>query len=149
MNETEKGLSAENVEEYLETIHWVPLKDNIIYFLTEAKKISKKLPRDIFITNSVKEGQNRGVDSEPEDLWFFLDDYCIKVRGIETKKNTEKLELIPLKGKVQNVCIVEQNCRPPEGAGPTPAPQITVTIKREGIEEIERKRPNPLTATRC
>ena len=91
----------------------------------------------------MKEGQNRGVDSEPEDLWFFLDDYCIKVRGIETKKNTEKLELIPLKGKVQNVCIVEQNCRPPEGAGPTPAPQITVTIKREGIEDIELKAAQP------
>ena len=128
MNETEKGLSAENVQEYLETIHWVPLKDNIIYFLTEAKKISKKLPRDIFITNSVKEGQNRGVDSEPEDLWFFLDDYCIKVP--ETKqKRMEKLELIPLKGKVQNVCIVEQNCRPPEGPGATPAPQIAVKIR--------------------
>ena len=95
MHEIEKELSTENVEEYLKKIHSSVFYGNADYFLTESKKLSEEAPKDIFITNSVMEGQTAGMDSTIEDLWFFLDGYCMKVTDFATSKKSERIELIP------------------------------------------------------
>ena len=145
MNEIEKEPSTENVKEYLEKIFSLDLSEDVDYFLTESKNLSERAPKDIFITNSVTEGEILGPRSTTEDLWFFFDGYCMKVNDVAASKKLERIELIPLKGDVQNVCIIKKNFRA-TGGGPTianqPAPQLTITVQRK-IGDIKLKAAQP------
>ena len=85
------------------------------------------------------------MDSTIEDLWFFLDGYCMKVKDFATSKKSERIELIPLKGEVQNICIRKENFRviDPSPLAAPPAPQLTITVQRKGTEDIELKAAQP------
>jgi hypothetical protein len=146
MNEIEKDLSTENVEEYLKEIHSTDFSEDVNYFLAESKNLSERAPKAIFVTNSVTEGQTLGPGSTIKDLWFFFDGYCTKVNNFAVSKKLEVIELIPLKGEVQKVRITKKDFRANDG--PTiaakPAPQLTVTVQRTGVEddiELEAAQP--------
>lgn len=123
---------------YLIRINAENVGGRIGYFLREFKNLPiQKEPEAIFITSFVD-----GEDTMLEDLWFFLEGYCIKVTDFSEHEEPDKMKLISLEGEAQCVYITKKNFRfqteSPDPRRDVPS-QLGITMKLENGEVLEFK----------